>query len=142
MQILRSKILPLVTPLRLAAASLIWIPFSIGISAHSQSSAQQFEQGTETVASAPVVPQQVRYAGKLASHAGVAVDAQFRIYAAAEGGEPLWTETQRVTIGEDGSYTVLLGSGESRGLPQTVFAGGVARWLGVSIEGAPESERV
>ena len=140
---MRSNIFPLVTPLRFAAAvSLIWVPLSLGSSAHAF--AQQGAQETETfaVASAPVVPQQVRYAGKLANHAGVAVDAQFRIYAAAEGGEPLWTETQRVTIGEDGAYTVLLGSGESRGLPQTVFAGGVARWLGVSIEGAPESERV
>ena len=124
-------------PLRTAlAASLIWVLLTMWVSAHAF--AQQGAQETETsaVASAPVVPQQVRYAGKLSSHAGVTVDAVFRIYAAAEGGEPLWTESQRIPVGEDGSYTVLLGSAESRGLPQTVFAGGVARWLGVSVDGA------
>ena len=144
MQTLRSEILPLCGPLRLAVAvSLIWIPLATGASAHAQVPAQQPDPGAEVqVASTSVVPQQVRYAGKLASHAGVAVDAVFRIYATAEGGEPLWTETQHVTIGEDGSYTVLLGSAESRGLPQSVFAGGVARWLGVSVDGAAEPERV
>ena len=126
------------------AASLIWIPLTMGVSAHAQASAQQSEPGAEVsaaVASSPVVPQQVRYAGKLANRVGETVEANFRIYAAAEGGEPLWTETQRIPVGEDGSYTVLLGSGASHGLPQTVFAGGVARWLGVSVDGVAESER-
>ena len=45
-------------------------------------------------------------------------------------------------VGEDGSYTVLLGSAGSNGLPQSVFVGGVARWLGVRVYGAAESERV
>lgn len=142
MQMKRIMFVSLGKPMRLAAASLIWIPLTIGVSAHAF--AQQGAQETETlaVASAPVVPQQVRYAGKLASRVGETVEANFRIYAAAEGGEPLWTETQRIAVGEDGSYTVLLGGAESKGLPQSVFAGGVARWLGVSVENAPESERV
>jgi hypothetical protein len=140
MQTLKHKILPLCRPLRLAAAvSLIWIPLAIGSSAHV--SAQQAVPGTEASAAAPVVPQQVRYAGKLVNRTGDTVEAVFRIYAAAEGGEPLWTETQRVAVGEDGSYTVLLGSAEAKGLPQSVFAGGVARWLGISVEQAPEQAR-
>jgi hypothetical protein len=84
----------------------------------------------------------VRYAGKLATRTGETLEADFRIYAAAEGGDPLWAETQRVTVGEDGSYSVLLGSANPSGLLQTIFAGGAARWLGISVERAPEQERV
>jgi len=116
-----------------ATAVMISIPFA--------ASAQDPVQGTEALA-IPVVPQQVRFAGKLATRGGDTVEAMFSIYAAAAGGEPLWSETQRVTISEDGSYTVLLGSANSNGLPQAVFAGGAARWLGVRIERSPEQERV
>jgi len=123
------------------AFSLIQIPICIG--AFEPADAQDSVQGTEGVtAVAPVVPQQVRYAGKLALRTGDSVEAVFRIYAAEQGGDPLWTETQRVTVAEDGSYAVLLGSASSSGLPQTVFAGGAARWLGVSVERGPEQDRV
>jgi len=123
------------------ASSLIWIPLCIGSSAPC--SAQEDAQSTElgVAARTSVVPQQVRYAGKIASRPGDTVEAVFRIYAAPEGGDPIWTETQQVTIAEDGSYSVLLGGASSTGLPQTVFAGGAARWLGVSIDRAPEQER-
>ena len=120
------------------ASSLIWIPLTIAASAPA---AAQSKEGP-AVAAAPVVPQQVRYAGKLTARTGEIVEAGFRIYAAAEGGDPLWTETQRVTVGEDGSYSVLLGGASPAGLPQTVFAGGAARWLGVSVERSAEQERV
>jgi len=66
----------------------------------------------------------------------------FRIYATEEGGEPLWTETQQVSVAADGAYSVLLGGATLAGLPQTVFAGGAARWLGVSVERGDEQERV
>src|SRR5580658_2295239 len=89
-----------------------------------------------------VVPQVVRYAGVAQNRAGDTVEALFRIYAAREGGEPLWSEMQRVTVGADQEYTVLLGAATDGGLPQTVFASGQARWLGVSIEGASELARV
>ena len=90
----------------------------------------------------PVIPQQVRFTGNLATRSGDNVEAVFNIYAAAEGGDPLWTETQKVSVDQDGSYTVLLGSASQAGLPQTIFQGGAARWLGVSVERAPELPRV
>ncbi|MGA7256134.1 MAG: hypothetical protein WCF17_08410 [Terracidiphilus sp.] len=124
------------------SALLIGIPLSIGRSAHAQTSAPQPGQDAELPAAAPMVPQQVRYSGKLANRAGQTVDAEFRIYAVPQDGEPLWTETQRFPVAEDGSYSVLLGSTDPRGLPQAVFAAGKARWLGVSVERAPESDRV
>ena len=127
------------------AVTLIGITLLTGASAQAtaQSFAQQPTQSTETPAiSTPVVPQLVRYAGKLPSRLGDTVEAEFRIYAAAEGGDPIWTETQQVTVAEDGSYSVLLGGVSLSGLPQTVFAGGAARWLGVSVDRSPELERV
>lgn len=124
-------------------ASLIWIPFGFGVSAHSsaQTTAQEAAQATELTASL-VVPQQVRYAGKISDRTGATVETEFRIYAAQEGGEPLWTETQQITVAKDGSYSVLLGSASPAGLPQTVFVGGAARWLGVSVDRGQEQERV
>ena len=143
MQTMRKISASVAGPMRSAFAfSLIFASVCLVISARS--SAQEAAQGTEpgAVAVEPVVPQQVRYSGKLATRAGDTVEAVFRIYASAEGGEPLWTETQKIGIAEDGSYSVLLGSADPKGLPQTVFAGGVARWLGVSVERGAESDRV
>jgi len=69
------------------AASLIWIPLAMGISAHAQTAEQESEQVARIAA--PVIPQQVRYSGKLATRTGDIVEAVFSIYAAPEGGEPL-----------------------------------------------------
>jgi hypothetical protein len=99
----------------------------------------QVSQATSTVAA--VIPQQVRYTGALPNRPGDIVEAVFRIYATAEGGEALWTETQRVSVSADGSYSVLLGAASQGGLPQTVFAAGQARWVGVSIDRAEEQSR-
>lgn len=90
----------------------------------------------------PTVPQQIRYSGKLPTRSGESVDLVFRIYAAAEGGRPLWTETQSVLVAEDGSYSVLLGSASTAGLPQSVFADGAARWLAITVDQNEESGRV
>jgi len=131
-------------PLRSAlAALLIWIPFGLGVSAHS-SAQEPAVEATQVTAnlSAPVVPQQVRFAGVLPNRTGDNVEAVFRIYSATEGGEPLWTETQRISVASDGSYTVLLGAASSKGLPQTVFGNGQARWVGVAVERGEEEARI
>jgi hypothetical protein len=62
------------------------------------------------------------------------------IYAEETGGAPLWQETQGVTVGADGRYTVLLGATQPDGLPLDLFASGEARWLGRRFERAGESE--
>jgi len=78
----------------------------------------------------------VRYSGKLATRTGDTVEAVFSIYAAPEGGEPLWTETQKLRLTWEGSYTVLLGSVSQTGVPQTLFAaarraGWASQWSGL-----------
>jgi len=122
--------------------SLISLPLTFALSVPAVG--QEVVRGVDepAIAAAPVVPQQVRYAGKMATRAGDTVEAVFRIYATEQGGEPLWIETQHLTIAEDGAYSVLLGGASASGLPQTVFAGGAARWLGVSVERGQEQERV
>jgi hypothetical protein len=116
-----------------AAVSVLWIPVSTGAMAQSS------DVSASKVAA--VIPQQVRYVGAFANRAGDTVEATFRIYATAEGGEALWTETQQVAVKADGSYSVLLGAASENGLPQGVFAGGQARWLGVSIDSAESLPR-
>jgi len=116
----------------------------LALAGHSRAFAQEPSQTPDSVSPAPalIVPQQVRFAAKLPARSGDTVEAVFRIYAAAEGGEPLWAETQHVAIAEDGAYSVLLGAASPTGLPQSVFAGGAARWLAVCVDQGPESERV
>lgn len=94
-----------------------------------------------TAVTRTVVPPLVRYSGTAANRTGDTVEAVFRIYAAPEGGEPLWSETQRVSVGPDGKYSILLGAASQNGLPAQVFAAGEGRWLGVSFERAPEAGR-
>jgi hypothetical protein len=118
------------SPLVIAAAGLISMFGSV------VALAQTADVASAVTVVAPVVPQQVRYTGALASRSGGTVEAVFSIYSAAEGGEALWTETQQVSVGADGVYTVLLGAATERGLPQTVFAAGQARWLGVTVDRA------
>jgi hypothetical protein len=112
------------------AVLLLWLPLSVGVLAQSA------EVARSASIVAAVIPQQVRYAGVLSNRAGETVEVVFKIYATAEGGEPLWAETQRVSVSADGSYSVLLGAASQSGLPQAVFAAGQARWVGVTIDRA------
>jgi hypothetical protein len=118
----------------IAISALLWIPLSVGALA-------QTDVVPAASLGAPVIPQQMRFGGTAPNRAGDTVEAVFRIYAAPQGGEPLWTETQQITIDAKGKYSVLLGAATHGGLPQTLFAGGQARWLGVSIERAEELPR-
>src|SRR5580658_445805 len=109
------------------------------IRCRAQVAAQPVESAA---ANSSVVPQAMRFSGAAANRAGDTLEAVFHIYAEPEGGEPLWSETQRITIERDGNYSVLLGAATGGGLPQSLFVGGKPRWLGISMERAPESPRV
>jgi hypothetical protein len=73
-----------------------------------------------------------------------AADVTFSLYTFQEGGSPLWVETQKLQLDEQGHYTVLLGATQPEGLPLDLFTSGQAQWLGVQPElpGAPEQLRV
>jgi hypothetical protein len=71
------------------------------------------------------------------------VNLTFSLYAAQQGGEPLWTETQNnVQLDATGHYSVQLGITKPNGVPTTLFTSGEARWLGVRIAEQAEQPRV
>ena len=71
------------------------------------------------------------------------VNLTFSLYAAQQGGESLWTETQNnVQLDSTGHYSVQLGITKPNGVPTTLFTSGEARWLGVRIAGQGEQPRV
>jgi len=99
-----------------------------------------------STSAATSVPRLVNYSGK-------AIDAQskplsgtigitFAIYNDQESGAALWMETQNVTADAKGNYTAHLGATKPDGLGLDLFSPVEARWLGVSVNGAPEQPRV
>ncbi len=92
------------------------------------------------------VPQLVNYSGTLADVIGKPITGvtgvTFLLYKDAQGGAPLWMETQNVHPDRTGHYSVVLGSTTSQGLPQDVFASGEARWLAAQVAGQEEQPRV
>ena len=94
------------------------------------------------------VPRLVKFDGVVNDRFGKlqsgTVGITFSIHELQEGGSPLWVETQRVPLDDQGHYTVLLGSTQPDGLPLDLFASGRARWLGVQPElpGVGEQARV
>jgi trimeric autotransporter adhesin len=71
------------------------------------------------------------------------VNITFSLYAAQQGGEPLWTETQNdIPLDPTGHYSVQLGITQPNGVPTALFTTGEAHWLGVQISGQAEQPRV
>ena len=100
---------------------------------------------TQTGANA-IVPQLVKFSGILTDDSGQpligTVGVTFLLYKDEQGGSPLWLETQNVHPSKGGSYTVMLGSTTSQGLPPDIFVSGEARWLAVQAQGQQEYPRV
>ena len=103
------------------------------------------QQGA-TISSSPTVPRLVNFTGQATDAQGKPVSgiagATFAIYKEESGGSPLWIETQNLTAGAKGNYTVQLGISKPDGLPLDLFSSGEARWLGVRVNGGEEQPRV
>jgi hypothetical protein len=70
------------------------------------------------------------------------VNITFSLYAAQQGGAPLWTETQNnIQLDATGHYSVQLGITQPNGVPTTLFTTTEARWLGVRIAEQGEQPR-
>ena len=103
--------------------------------------------GSAQQTSTTSVPNLIRCSGTLKETETVAtssatVGVTFAIYKQQEGGAPVWMETQNVTLGRDGQYSVLLGSTTATGVPGDLFSQQEERWLGVKVEGQAEQPRV
>ena len=69
------------------------------------------------------------------------VKVTFRVYAAADAVDPIWSETGTVQLDETGAFSVIVGAKSTGGVPAEIFALGEARWLGYSAEGRAEATR-
>ena len=103
-----------------------------------------FSSGQSTTSA--VVPPLVKFSGALSEVDGKpttgVVGVTFSLYKDAQGGAPVWIETQNVQPDHAGNYSVMLGSATSAGLPRELFVSGEARWLGVQPQGQAEQPRV
>ena len=109
---------------------------------------------------ASVVPRLIKFSGEVnpqishikqiresedgKSQSPAVVGLSFSLYELQEGGGPLWSESQKVQLDDQGRYTVLLGATAAAGLPLDLFTSGKALWLGVQpqLPGAVEEPRV
>ena len=96
----------------------------------------------------PAVPRVTYFSGILTGAAGKpqsgGIAITFALYQEEQGGSALWSETQNVSLDEQGRYSVLLGATQQDGLPLELFSSGKARWLAVEpqIAGAPPLPRI
>jgi hypothetical protein len=136
------KIQRIALPLALSALALNW-------AAPARSQVKDVKSATPTpmAASAPtVVPALIPFSGiapggedKAAAHDAPMT---FLIFTNEQGGDPLWAETQSVSIDAAGHYTIQLGASNPNGLPAGLFSSGEARWLEVQIAGEAPQPRV
>jgi len=104
-------------------------------------------QQNSAAASNATVPPLIPFAS-IASDAGGnsmsgVVNITFSLYAAQQGGEPLWSETQKsVPLDSTGHYSVQLGITQPGGVPTTLFTTGEAHWLEVRIAEQADQPRV
>ena len=93
-----------------------------------------------------VVPTLIQFSGLLkdgqAKPLTGTVSVTFSVYPSQEDGTPLWSETQEITPGADGSYSILLGAASQNGVPAELFSSGAARWLGIQTPEEPAQTRV
>ena len=96
-------------------------------------------QATGQVTGTAVVPPLVKFTGTLSNANGKpmtgVVGVSFFLYKDAEGGAPVWMETQNIQVDRLGNYSVMLGSTTSRGLPADLFVSGEA------VAHSPDAQR-
>jgi len=128
----------------LAAATLVLVG---GVSTQPAVGRPQSQDSTSQAAET-VVPRLVRFNGAVRDSAGKPATGEvtltFALYEEQEGGNPLWTEAQKLQLDDQGQYTALLGATQPDGLPLDLFTSGRARWLGVmpQLAGVGELPRV
>jgi trimeric autotransporter adhesin len=127
----------------------IWLLHSCLVVVVSFSAWTAAQQSAVTPATSPVptvIPSLINFSGVLTDLNGKPLTGvqgvTFLLYSSEQGGNPLWMETQNVTPGSTGQYSVTLGSTTSQGMPADLFVNGEARWLAVQVVGQPEQLRV
>ncbi len=114
-------------------------------------------RGQDAATASSVVPRLIKFSGVISSQTSQetqnptsdrasarVLTSTFSLYELQEGGAPLWSESQKVQLDDQGRYVVLLGATSSSGLPLDLFTSGKALWLGVQpqLSGVVEQPRV
>src|SRR5579859_4276249 len=111
---------------RLRSKSAILVVLTVGLGVAAWARPLQSSSGTS--ASSTVVPRLLSFSGAVKDAKGNpvtgAAEVTFSLYTFQEGGRPLWLETQKVQLDEQGRYTVLLGATQPEGLPLDLFTSG------------------
>src|SRR5579885_2467143 len=89
------------------------------------------------------VPRLIHFTGIIknldgSAHTGSSV-LKFTLYDREQDGAALWTESQTLSLDEEGHYSVLLGSVNA--LPLGLFASGKSLWLQVELVGQSATEQ-
>ena len=146
----------------LAEAVVVCLLCGLGLQAQqpSLSASDNTNLSASSQPAAGTVPRLIKFTGKInpqitqiaqtkESEGGknpspTVLGATFSLYELPEGGSPLWSESQKVQVDEQGGYTVLLGATQPEGLPLDLFTSSKALWLGVQpqLPGQPEQPRV
>lgn len=93
------------------------------------------------------IPRLIRYYGIIPDWASRSESTSvaaitFLLYTQQQGGAAVWQETHNVHPSRDGRYSILVGLLHPEGVPPELFTSMGADWLGVSVDGGPESSRV
>jgi len=135
-----------------AAAAVVCVCCAVSLRAQSGTASDANSAG-----SASVVPRLIKFSGEInpqitqnrnnqngTSQSTTPVSVTLSLYELQEGSSPLWSESQKVQVDQQGRYTVLLGATQPDGLPLDLFTSGKALWLGVQpqLPGAVEQPRV
>jgi hypothetical protein len=133
-----------------AGAVVVCLLGGLGLQAQ-QSDSSASDNTNLSPSSQPVagtVPRLIKFTGAVKDLTGKVptgvVGLTFSLYELPEGGNPLWVETQSLTLDSLGHYTALLGANSPEGLPLELFTSSKALWLGVQAQlpGQPEQPRV
>jgi hypothetical protein len=116
--------------------------FALALAA-STSAIACFAQASDSTPAAATaktsVPSLVRFSGIVPAESGKLEPGEltttFLIYKDKQGGEPLWAESQVVSLDAARHYEVHLGATSPDGLPTDLFSTGEARWLEVQVAG-------
>jgi hypothetical protein len=116
---------------------------AMGFGQDVQAQTESVQVGPTQVAAGPAapMPRVVRYSGIADATPGQTLTLKFSLYENQAGGNAVWSESQQVTPGDGGKYSVLLGAATENGLPQNVFSAAQAKWLGVTIGDGQEQPR-
>lgn len=119
---------------------------SVGLPLAGQSLAINDRPVATEPATASSLPVIVKYSGTAQEFGGTIPKGPcvmiFALYEDQTGGGALWTETNTVSVDDQGRFTVLLGSANANGIPASVFASAEPHWISITLDDGIERPRV